>query len=103
MMTFKHLLQTREATPPATPQLHASSLLPTMAREPFPYEMLTVEKLDAILHHLNLQGRDRQIEKMEQRLDLVSAEMREIKALLGIIVARSHRPDEVLARNPNPV
>lgn len=88
MMTFKNMLQNREATPPATP-LYTTAFLPTMGRELFPYDMLTEEKIDQILTHLRLQGSSRQIDKMEKRLAHVTDDVREIKALLREVVAKS--------------
>eukprot|EP00927_Polykrikos_kofoidii_P010926 TRINITY_DN14611_c0_g1_i1.p1 TRINITY_DN14611_c0_g1~~TRINITY_DN14611_c0_g1_i1.p1 ORF type:complete len:419 (-),score=50.03 TRINITY_DN14611_c0_g1_i1:234-1490(-) len=85
MMIFKHLLSPRnEVTPPSSPCLRASSF-PLMGREPFPIELLTADKLDEILQTLRLQNVDvngKRIGRLEERLETVSDEIREIKHML---------------------
>jgi len=102
MMGFKHILvPSRAVTPPATPTLQSlQPLMPLMAREPFPVEVLTVEKLDEILHCLRM-GPDlptqRRIEKLEDRLDEATCEIREVRILMAQLVA-AHRPAAAPAR-----
>eukprot|EP00929_Paragymnodinium_shiwhaense_P118362 TRINITY_DN90292_c0_g1_i1.p1 TRINITY_DN90292_c0_g1~~TRINITY_DN90292_c0_g1_i1.p1 ORF type:complete len:474 (-),score=60.76 TRINITY_DN90292_c0_g1_i1:126-1547(-) len=89
MMTIKSWLSRREVSPPSTP-IAISTLVPTMGRVPFPYEMLTVEKLDELLDALRHPGdheRGRQIDNIERRLDKVTDEMKEIKDMLSTVVS----------------
>lgn len=96
MMFFKHLLGPKRAmTPPETRAEHgalgyASSLVPLMAREPFPADRLTNMKLDEILSHLKMNGggrSSRRITTVEKRLDEVTIELREVRQLLTELVA----------------
>jgi len=89
MMAFKHLLGPKRAvTPPASPA--AGSRLsvwrvPLLGREPFPVEMLTVEKLNEILRFLKLQQADshnQRIDKLEEGLAEATHGIREVKLLL---------------------
>lgn len=88
MMACKHMLQPRRAlTPPGSPR--TLQRLPLMAREPFPVELLTVEKLDEILGYLKMEpwsGDSRRLDMVEQRLDETKREIREIRHLLEQLV-----------------
>merc|ERR1711957_1120290 len=89
MMMCKHALgPKRMITPPATPP-RAFPPLPFMAREPFPAEMITSAKLDAILDyvkHGNVRAGSRRVEHLESEVVKLSTELRDIKHLLQQIV-----------------
>jgi len=102
MMAFKSALgPSRAITPPATPPPPALSLgpLPLMAREPFPVDLITVEKLDQILSYLQHKHPDtisqERVQILESQMTEVSNEMREVKALLAelVVVAKTNRPE----------
>mmetsp|Transcript_70374 Transcript_70374/g.111631 ORF Transcript_70374/g.111631 Transcript_70374/m.111631 type:complete len:80 (+) Transcript_70374:2-241(+) len=72
--------------------------MPLMAREPFPVELLTVEKLNEILSYLHMNGSNEQTERRlddleavqrrtKEGLDEVKGEIREVKCLLMQLVA----------------
>lgn len=86
MMAFKHLLGPKRAmTPPESPKLMH---MPHVAREPFPAEY-TQEKLDEILEYLRRVGSSRKkVEALEQRMDEVIVELREVRTLLLDLVSR---------------
>jgi hypothetical protein len=98
MMFFKHALgPKRLVTPPGTPpaELAAMTLLrnvppmAVMAREPFPAEM-TVEKLDEILGHLRTERpEDKRVHKLENRLEEVNEDIKEMRKLLVALVEGS--------------
>merc|ERR1712050_502912 len=94
MMSFKHVLgPARMKTPPATPPSlppRGPLSMPLMAREPFPVDLITNEKLDEILNYLRATRhpsprQDRQ-EVLEGRMIELSNEMNEIKGLLNHLV-----------------
>jgi len=90
MMAFKHLLgPKRPMTPPASPALtsclSAVRRVPLLGREPFPVEMMTVEKLNEILRFLKLEQADshnERIDRLEGGLTQATQEIREVKLLL---------------------
>ncbi|CAK9046232.1 unnamed protein product [Durusdinium trenchii] len=90
MMMFKHLLgPKRPMTPPDSPRPGLLQQVPHMAREPFPAEY-TQEKLDEILDYLRRGGSSgKKVEALENRLEEVSGELREVRKLLSQLVARS--------------
>jgi len=88
MMIFKHLLGPKRAmTPPDSPKPLVQHM-PHMAREPFPAEY-TQEKLDEILDYLRGVGSSgKKVEALENRLDEVSGELREVRKLLSELLSR---------------
>lgn len=91
MMMFKHALGPKRAvTPPATPpRLDPSSLIPPMpwmGRMPFPAELITVEKLDQILSYVKSDAEHAKVHKLENRMNQMSHEIKEVKHLLGELV-----------------
>jgi len=100
MMMFKHALgPKRPITPPATPpKLDPATLLPPMpwmAREPFPAELITTDKLDVILGYIQRQPAQDRVNKLEGRMKLMSNEMREIKMMLRQVVSALGQPSPV--------
>lgn len=90
MMAFKHLLGPKRAvTPPGSPfretALSCVRRVPLLGREPFPVEMITVDKLNEILRFLKLEQADshnERIDRLEEGLTEATREMREVKLLL---------------------
>jgi len=90
MMAVKHLLGPKRAlTPPGSPALSPAPFsgprVPLLAREPFPVELVTVEKLNEILSYLKLEHADthrKRIDKLEEGLVEATQEIREVKFLL---------------------
>jgi len=89
MMAFKHVLGPKRAvTPPASPAhgpLANLRQVPSMAREPFPAELLTVEKLHEVLQYLKLEqatSNNQRIENLEEDLREAAQDIREVKLLL---------------------
>merc|ERR1712139_685689 len=89
VMAVKHLLgPSRAMTPPASPcpGRQANPMrVPLMAREPFPAELLTTEKLNEIMSSLKLEhvnAQQRRLDKLEDGLHEVRQEIREVKYLL---------------------
>jgi hypothetical protein len=109
MMAVKHVLDpktsfTPQVTPPRTPDRTSSPWrrMPLMAREPFPVELVTVEKLNEILSylHMNQDGSNEQnqrrlddlevgLRKTKEGLEVATQEIREVKSLLLDLVAAS--------------
>mmetsp|Transcript_73936 Transcript_73936/g.175967 ORF Transcript_73936/g.175967 Transcript_73936/m.175967 type:complete len:403 (-) Transcript_73936:183-1391(-) len=91
MMAFRHMLGAKPAvTPPGTPppadEESEKVSVSFFAREPFPLELVTNEKLDEILSHLKLQQSavdEQRVDSIESRLGEVSSEMKEVKNLLA--------------------
>jgi len=100
MMMIKSRLGPRRAiTPPATPPAEKnseSSMMPMMARVPFPAELITVEKLDEILGYLKGESGtpQRRVIALEHRLDDVSHELKEVKSMLTQLVAQNSNRDQ---------
>lgn len=92
MMAFKHLLGPKRAmTPPASPRAQSFRRMPLMAREPFPVELLTAEKLDEILGYLQVDRSvvvSKRLESLEKRLDETVGEIGEVKTLVKEMLAR---------------
>jgi hypothetical protein len=104
MMAVKHVLTPKRApTPPGSPappplSLSGLSRMPLMAREPFPVELVTVEKLNEILIHLKMKehsSNQSRIVELEDGLKTATSEIREVKSLLRELVATT----EQIARN----
>jgi len=108
MMAFKHMLGPRkELTPPASP-MPAPRLplvrMPLMAREPFPAELLTAEKLDEILRYVrgsgaevgNVEAHSRRLSTLESRVEEATGDIREVKSLLQQLVG-ARNGDEAAA------
>merc|ERR1712110_1172341 len=82
MMVFKDLLgPKRMITPPATPLgavVARATMMPVMAREPFPAELLTSAKLDEILsymkHGKDGQSTSKKVEVLESRVETLSSD-----------------------------
>jgi len=100
MMAFKHLLapmrqQTPPSSPPRSPQQRAAPMMPFMAREPFPVELLTVEKLNQILSYLQHKDSSvsvtERVRKIEDRLMDLSADVRAMTGLLAQLVESTER------------
>ncbi|CAK0849200.1 unnamed protein product, partial [Prorocentrum cordatum] len=101
MMAFKEL------TPPASP-MPAPRLplvrMPLMAREPFPAELLTAEKLDEILRYVrgsgaevgNVEAHSRRLSTLESRVEEATGDIREVKSLLQQLVG-ARNGDEAAA------
>eukprot|EP00930_Biecheleria_cincta_P031839 TRINITY_DN2208_c0_g2_i2.p1 TRINITY_DN2208_c0_g2~~TRINITY_DN2208_c0_g2_i2.p1 ORF type:complete len:417 (+),score=53.56 TRINITY_DN2208_c0_g2_i2:125-1375(+) len=90
MMIFKHLLGPKRAiTPPASPRLAPIRNMPLMAREPFPVEYLSQEKLDEILCYLQRGSSNKKLEALERRVDEATGEIREVRKMLAELLARS--------------
>mmetsp|Transcript_40759 Transcript_40759/g.93820 ORF Transcript_40759/g.93820 Transcript_40759/m.93820 type:complete len:398 (+) Transcript_40759:42-1235(+) len=90
MMMFRHWLGAKPAiTPPGTPPPEDNERevsVSFFAREPFPLELITNEKLDDILRHLKLHQNtvdETRVDSIESRLGEVSSEMKEVKQLLA--------------------
>lgn len=98
MMAVKHLLApSRAITPPGSPAptVPKSLRVPMLAREPFPVELFTEEKLNEILHYVKLNNsseQEKRMSKLEEGLKDSKTEMQEVKQLLKEI-ASSIRPD----------
>merc|ERR1719272_965399 len=95
MMAVKHVLGPKRAvTPPGSPAARglmntAGRRVPLLAREPFPVELVTVEKLNEILRFIKLEHGEPQqnrIERLEQGLADTKQDLSEIKLLLMDVV-----------------
>jgi hypothetical protein len=95
MMVFKHILGPKRVITPLTSPVAAQRLpskISMFGREPFPAELVTVERLDEMLQKLNWGGtQNHRMERIEQRLEDVGQEMRELRTLLTRLV-NSERP-----------
>lgn len=95
MMAVKHVLGPKRAiTPPGSPT--PVTRVPLLAREPFPAELVTTEKLNEILSYLKVVHGDEQhqrIAAVEDGLSEVRSEIREVKMLLrDLVVAARQQP-----------
>merc|ERR1719188_501724 len=99
MMAFKHSLGPRkELTPPTSPAQPTRLpmvRMPLMAREPFPAELLTAEKLDEILHYVRgsttevARANQDRLDTLESRVEEATCDIREVKNLLQQLVVAS--------------
>lgn len=90
MMIFKHILGPKRAmTPPASPRLESIKNMPLMAREPFPVEYLSQEKLDEILAYLHRGSSNKKLDVLEHRVDEATGEIREVRKMLAELLARA--------------
>lgn len=99
MMAFKHMLgPKKELTPPTSPTPRSRFpmvRMPLMAREPFPAELLTEEKLDEILRYVRgsnsevtaVSGHSRRLSTLESRVEEATSDIREVKNLLQQLVS----------------
>lgn len=105
MMVKSGLGPKRMMTPPATPQVPVPRPLPFMARDPFT-DIVNTEKLDEILQYVKTHSkwaRDPRMNDIEGRLDEVSKDMREIKAVLQHFIATAPTPrfgDNLAGQSP---
>lgn len=102
MMAVKHLLAPKQVvaiSPPGTPvpkAAYAGLRVPLLAREPFPVELVTMDKLNEIASYLkmeyaNADSQRNRIDKLENGLTEVTQEIREVKFLLMDLVAASKK------------
>jgi len=107
MMAFKHMLgPKKELTPPTSPEPRSRFpvvRMPLMAREPFPAELLTEEKLDEILRYVRgtsgeveVQAHSRRLSTLESRVEEATGDIREVKSLLQQLVG-ARNGDEAAA------
>lgn len=104
MMAVKHLLAPKQVvaiSPPGSPvpkAAYAGPRVPLLAREPFPVELVTMEKLNEIASYLkmeyaNADSQRNRIDKLENGLTEVTQEIREVKFLLMDLVSASKKQD----------
>jgi len=108
MMAVKHVLGPKRAvTPPGSPAARglmntAGRRVPLLAREPFPVELVTVEKLNEILSYVKLEHADthkKRIDKLEDGLSEATQEIREMKFLLIEIASAVNKQAPITAAN----
>jgi len=109
MMAVKHALgPKRAATPPGSPVVKSAAAerlarMPFLAREPFPVEMVTVEKLNEILSHLKMKdsaSNQKRIDDLEAGLKGATQELREVKGLLKELVEASLQRTRINGQAP---
>merc|ERR1711920_393419 len=76
--------------------------LPLMAREPFPVDLITVEKLDQILGFLKRDASRARVRAIEGRLNEVQRDMRDIKSLLVELVGAERLSSVALSQSQRP-
>merc|ERR1712046_455052 len=94
MMAFKHMLQgSRALTPPGSPSaLDTIARLPILGRQAFPVELLTADKLSEILSYIQggkARQIERQVDRIDQRMDDIAGEVRSVKHLLTQLVNKT--------------